>query len=151
MSLLFLGLIGLDLSGQFLLYWKILFICIAFASLKYLRHVCRTAPHHTWLRTHSLTPTCRPTGSRHRLWNCLAVYLGETIGVQPASTRRLALYFTSFCRFSTYCTHLTCRNFICQHSAIVEITVKHPLALILFRCRCWESPVSHRTALFLAP
>ena len=34
--LLFWGLIGLDLPGQISLYWKIMFICIAFASLKYL-------------------------------------------------------------------------------------------------------------------
>ena len=118
----------------------------------FMRRVCRIVPHPTWIRTHSLTPTCPPTGSRHTLWNCLAVYLGETIGVQPASTRRLALYFTSCCRFSTYFTLLTCRNFICQHSAIVETAVKQrPIAFILFDCRCWENPVSHRTALFLAP
>ena len=65
----------------------------------FVRHVCQTVPHPTWLRTHSLTPTCPPTGSHHGLWNCLAVNLGETIGVQPASTRRLALHFTSCCRF----------------------------------------------------
>ena len=70
----------------------------------FVRHVCQTVPHPTWLRIHSLTTTCLPTGSRHRLWNCQAVYLGETIGVQPASTRRLVLYVTSCCRFSTYCT-----------------------------------------------
>ena len=121
----------------------------------FVRHVCRTVAHPTWLRIHNLTPTCPPTGSAidsHRLWNCLAVYLGETIGGQPVSTRRFALHFTSCCRFSTYCTHLTCRNFICQHSAIVETTAKQcPLAVILFNCRCWESLVSHRTALYLAP
>ena len=142
------GLIRLDLPGQILLYWKILFICIAFASLKYF---CRTAPHPTWLHNHNLTPTCPLTGSCHRLLNCLAVYLGETIGVQPALTRRSALYFTSCCRFSTYYTHLTCHNFICQHSAIVGTTVKQrSLTFVLFEFRCWESPVSHRTALFLA-
>ena len=118
----------------------------------FVRHVYLTAPHPTWLRTHCLTTTCPPTGSRHRLWNCLAVYLGETIGVQPASTRRMALNFTNYCRFSTYCAHLTCRSVICQHSAIVKTTVKQrPLAFILCDCRCWESPVSHPTALFLAP
>ena len=112
----------------------------------FVRHVCLTVPHPTWLRTHCLTTTCPPTGSRHRLWNCLAVYFGETIVVQPVSTRRLALNFTSSCRFSTYCTHLTCRNFICQHSAIVETTVKQrPLSFILFDWRWRESPVSLRT------
>ena len=40
------------------------------------------------------------TGSRHRLWNSLVLYLGEIIAVQPVSTRRLALDFTSCYRFS---------------------------------------------------
>ena len=115
-------------------------------------NICLTAPHRTWLRTHCLTTTCPPTGSRNKLWNCLAVYLGETIGVQPASIRRLTLNFTNSCQFSTYCTHLRCGNFICQHSAIVKTTVKQcPLAFILCDCRCWKSLVSHRIALFLAP
>ena len=109
----------------------------------FVRHVCLIVP---WLRTHCLTTTCPPTGSRHRLWNCLAVYFGEAIGVQPVSTRRLVLNFTSSCWFSTYCTHLTCRNLICQHSAIVERTVKQrPLSFILFDWRLWESLVSRRT------
>ena len=50
----------------------------------------------------------------HGPWNSLLLYLGETIGVQPASTRWLALDFTSFCRFSPYNICFTCRNFICQ-------------------------------------
>ena len=109
--------------------------------------------HPTWLCTQSLTPTCPPTGSRHRLWNCLAVYLA----VRPSEFSQPRLgdwhsYFTSCCWFSTYCTHLTCRNFICQHSAIVETTIKQsPLAFILSNWRCWESPVLHQTALFFAP
>ena len=39
----------------------------------FVRHVCRTVPYPTKLRTHSLTPTRPPTGSRYRLWNCLIV------------------------------------------------------------------------------
>ena len=39
----------------------------------FVRHVCRTVPHPTWLRTQSLTPTRPPTGSRYRLWNGLTV------------------------------------------------------------------------------
>ena len=115
--------------------------CIIEISVIY---VCRTVPHPTWLCTHSLTTTCPPTGSCHRLWNYLTVYLGETIKFQPASTRRFALYFTSCCRFPTYCTHLTCRNFICQHLEIIKTTVKQlPLAFILSHCRCWERPGCH--------
>ena len=33
----------------------------------FVRHVWLTAPHPTWLRTHCLTTTCPPTGSRNRL------------------------------------------------------------------------------------
>ena len=117
----------------------------------FVRHVCLTAPHPTWLRTHCLTTTCPPTGSRNRLWNCLAVYLGETIGVSASLNSAIGTQFYKLLSV-LYCTHLTCRNFICQHSAIVETTVKQrPLAFILCDCRCWESPVSRRTALFLSP
>ena len=118
----------------------------------FVRHVCLTAPHPTWLRTHCLTTTCPPTGSRDRLWNCLAVYLAETIRVQPASTRRLALNFTNSCWFSTYCTHLTCRNFICQHWAIVETTVKLlPLAFIFVRLSMLGKPgFASNSAIFSA-
>ena len=118
----------------------------------FVRHVCLTAPHPTWLRTHSLTTTCHRQG--HAI-DCETVYMYILVRpseFQPTSTRRLALNFTNSCRFLTYCTHLTCRNFICQHSATVETTVKQrPLAFILCDCRCWESPVSRRRALFLAP
>ena len=118
----------------------------------FVRHVCLTAPHPTWLRTHSLTTTCHRQG--HAI-DCETVYMYILVRpseFQPTSTRRLALNFTNSCWFLTYCTHLTCRNFICQHSATVETTVKQrPLAFILCDCRCWESPVSRRRALFLAP
>ena len=59
----------------------------------FVRHVCLTAPHPTWLRTHSLTTTCPPTGSRDRLWNCLYVYLGETIGVSASPDSAIGTQF----------------------------------------------------------
>ena len=63
----------------------------------------------------------------------------------------LTLDFTSFCGFLPYQTHLTCRNFICQHSVIAETTVKqHPLAFILFKFQCWDSPALHWSELFSA-
>ena len=121
-----------------------------FALLLHLLNICETCLANcsiSHICTHSLIPVCTPTGSRHRLWNSLAVYLGETIGVQPASTRRVALDFTSCCRLSTYYTHLTCRNFICQYSAIVKTTVKQrPLAFILLDCQCWDSPALYRSS-----
>ena len=79
------------------------------------------------------------------------VYLSETIGVQPASTWWLTLDFTSFCGFLPYQTHLACRNFICQHSVIAQTTVKQrPLAFILFKFQCWDSPAFHLSELFSA-
>ena len=67
------------------------------------------------------------------------------------STRRLARDFTSSYRFLSNYTHLTCHNFICQHSAITETTVnQRPLAIIWFDSH-WESPlVSLASMLFLA-
>ena len=59
----------------------------------FVRHVCLTAPHPTWLRTHSLTTTCPPTGSRDRLWNCLYLYLGETIGVSASLDSAIGTQF----------------------------------------------------------
>ena len=84
---------------------------------------------------------CMRTGSSHGPWNSLVLYLGETTGVQPASTTilqpttgsldstgRLVLDFTSCYRFSPNYTHLTCQNVIWQRSAITDTTVKqHPL------------------------
>ena len=56
------------------------------------------------------------------------------------STRRFALNSTSSYRFLSNYTYLTCLYFICQHSAITEITVKQrPLAVIWFDTH-WESP-----------
>ena len=58
------------------------------------------------------------------------------------STRRLALDFTSSYWFSPFYTHLTWRNFICQHSVITEATVKRrPLVFIWFNFH-WETPGS---------
>ena len=47
------------------------------------------------------------TGSHHSPWNSLVLYLGEIIAVQPVSTRRLALDFTSCYWLSPYHMHLT--------------------------------------------
>ena len=81
------------------------------------------APHLYWF-------LCMRTGSCHGPW---PLYLGETIGVQPASTRQLALDFTSCYWFSPYHIRFVCRNFICQHWSITETTVKKRLlASILF-------------------
>ena len=91
------------------------------------------------------SPVIAPHSTGHRTYICGFFYArgkGPTVDretvyfyilVWPAmwpselnepSTRRLALDFTSSYRFSPNYTHLTCRNFICQQSAITETTVK---------------------------
>ena len=106
------------------------------------------APHVYWF-------LCRRTRSRHGPWNSLFVYLGETIGVQPTSTRRLALGFTSCYRFSPCYTYFTCRNFICQHSlSIAETTIKHRLLafisfdLTLGQPASFPSPLSSMRSIY---
>ena len=45
-------------------------------------------------------------------------------------------FFTCFCRLSTNHTYLTCCNFVCQHSVMVETTVKQrAFAFIAFHFR----------------
>ena len=50
----------------------------------FVRRDCWTLPHPTWLRTHSLIPTCTLSGWCHGPWNSLVVYLGETTGVSAS-------------------------------------------------------------------
>ena len=106
------------------------------------------APHIYWF-------LCMRTGSRHGPWNSLPLYLGETIGVQPASTRQLTLDFTSCYWFSPYHICFACRNFICQHWSITETTVKKaPIGLYFVRPSSllqryfsminWKTPTSLR-------
>ena len=91
------------------------------------------------------------TWSHHEPWNSLLSYLGETIGVQPASTGRLALDFTRRYRFSPYYIRFTCRHFICKHSSTTETTVKPPsLAFIAFCFQYWESSSSFTSAIFFS-
>ena len=45
-------------------------------------------------------------------------------GFQGSSTRRLAMDFECFCSLSLNYTYFTCRNFVCQHSVMVETTLK---------------------------
>ena len=118
-SLLILGLIDLDLqlyfyfqTSYFLQTSRLLLICVVlYIFSEAIATDCSTshmAQHIYWF-------LCMRAGSRHGPWNSLPLYLGETIGVQPASTRQLALDFTSCYWFSPYHIWLACRNFICQH------------------------------------
>ena len=93
------------------------------------------APHICWF-------LCMRTGSRHGPWNNLPLYLGETIGVQPASPRQLALDFTSCYWFSPCHIRFACRNFIYQHWSMTETTVKKRLsASILFDPQACSSAI----------
>ena len=93
------------------------------------------APHIYWF-------LCIRAGSRHGPWNSLPLYLGETIGVQPASPRQLALDFTSCYWFSPCHIRFACQNFICQHWSITETTVKkHLSASILFDPQAYSSAI----------
>ena len=78
---------------------------------------------------HRLILTYTLTGSCYGPWNSLVIYLGETTWVQPASTRWLALDFISWCRFSTYYTHLSWRNFTCQHLWTAEHFLVDPWSM----------------------
>ena len=101
-------------------------------------------PHIYWF-------LCTRTGSRHRPWNSLVLYLGEIIAVQPFSTRWLALDFTSCYRFLPYYIHLTCRYFIYQHSAVTKTTVKQrPLAFIGVQSSSPKTGIAHIIAIFSA-
>ena len=100
-----------------------MFICIALACLKYLwdlqkRMKTDSVPHPKWLRRHRLAQ--RPQG--------LIMYRG-TVLVWPllASSPRLGDWqwiFECFYRLSPNYTYLKSRNFVCQHSVMVETTVK---------------------------
>ena len=118
--LLILGLIDIDLqfyfqfqtSYFFLQTLGLLFICVVlYIFNETIVGECSTshmAPQIYWI-------LCMQTGSHHGLWNSLPLYLGETIGVQPAYTRQLALGFTSCYQFSPYYICFACWNFICQY------------------------------------
>ena len=128
-----LGLIDLDLqllpNIASLFHWRRLYI-----FTKVIASECSTsymAPHIYWF-------ICTQTGSRNGSWKSLVLYLVKTNGAQQNSTRRSGLNFSNCYQFSPYHKHFTCRNFICQHSAITETTVKqHPLACILFDFQHW--------------
>ena len=85
---------------------------------------------------------CSLTASCHGPWNSRIVCLVWPLLASQTSTRRLAMDFQCFCRLSLNYTYLTCRNFISQHSAMVETTLKpRAIAFILsdFSNMYWET------------
>ena len=80
-----------------------------------------------------------PAVDRETVWFYILV---GPLELNEPLTWWLALDFTSSYWFLPNYTHLTWRNFICQHSAIIETTVKqHPLAFLWFDFH-WETPGS---------
>ena len=99
-----------------------------------------SAAHSTWHRTYTdsfmHTDSVAPSTVKQ---SSFFILVGPLEFNEP-STRRFALNSTSSYRFLSNYTHLTCRNFLCQHSAITETTVKQrPFAIIWFDTRL-ESP-----------
>ena len=103
-SILILSLIDLDIQFHFSFqtcYFTIFCVSYSLASVSiYLVRLSSVSdPHATWLCTYSDSYMLADRVRRWP-WNCLVLYFGETIGVQPASTRRLPLGFTSSQQFS---------------------------------------------------
>ena len=96
-----------------------LFICIAFASLKYLWHLWKYI-------LNGCAHIFSPTGSCHGPWNSRGVSLMWPLLASQSSTRRLAMDYGMFLYF-------TCRRFVCQHLVMAEATVKQrAFAFIVF-------------------
>ena len=98
-----------------------------FASLLRLWNICETCINiWKWSLFHILNgcaQICSPTVSCHGPWNSRVVSLVWPLLASQSSTR-LAMDFQCFCRLLLKCTYLTCRNFVCQHSVMVETTLK---------------------------
>ena len=117
-----------------------------FALLLHLWNICETCIN-IWKRSlfHILnvnTQICSPTASCHGLWNSQVVSLVWPLLASQSSTRQLAMDFQCFCRLSLNYTYLTCRNFVCQHSVMVQTTLKpRAFAFILsdFSNMYWET------------
>ena len=122
-----------------------LFICIAFASLKYLWDVQKKSllnyfPHRTWRRTHSDSFICTPwTVKQSSNKN-----LRETIGVLPALDSAIGSGFYKLLSVFTklYAPHIPI--FYITTSAITETTIKQ--RSFAFICLA----LTLRSALFLA-
>ena len=113
----------IESTCQIYLNFKILFICIAFASLKYLWDI-----KNGWRRSlhilNGCAQICSPAGSCHGSWNSRVVSLVWPLLAVQSSTRWLAMGFLCFCGISPNYTYLTCRNSVRQHSVMAEITLK---------------------------
>ena len=118
-SLFILGLIDLDIQFHFWFQTSYFFQTLCLLFICVVLYLFREAIASECSKSHMALCIyrflCMRTWSRNGPRNSLPLYLGETIGVQPASTRQLALDFTSCYRFSSYYILFACRNCICQH------------------------------------
>ena len=120
--------------------------CSAYVEI-FVRRVCRTVPHPTWLRTHSPIPTCTPTGSRHGPWNSCMFWWEHQSSASLDSAIGTGFYKLLSVFDILYTPYMP--KFICQHSAIIETTVKQrPLAFVSFEFQQGRAPASSTSALF---
>ena len=117
-----MGLIELDMSN--LTYFQ----NSVYLFLLRLWNICETCKN-IWKRSlfHILNGCAQiylPTASCHGPWRSRVVSLVWPLLASQSSARQLAMAFQCFCRLSLNYTYLTCRNFVCQHSVMVETTQK---------------------------
>ena len=97
-----------------------------FASLLRLWNICETCKKRMkrslFHILNGYAHICSPTETCYGPWNSRVVSLVWPLLAFQSSTRRWI--FAYFCRLSTNHTHLTCWNFVCQHSVMAETTVK---------------------------
>ena len=87
-----------------------------FASLLRLWNICGTCKSRVWC-----TPPHHMLAERVASWT---VNQSSVVGTIWPSTRRFAVDFTRCFKFWTNYSHLICRNFICQPSAVTETRIK---------------------------
>ena len=93
-------------------------LCVSHSFVSFCIYLVRpspvSVPHPTWHHTYTDSDECGqgPAIDREAVYLYILV---RPLEFQPASTRQLALDFTSCYRFSPYYIRFPCRNFIFQH------------------------------------
>ena len=150
--IVFWSWLNLIFQVKFNFSFKVLFICIAFVSLKYLWDLQKRMKNVSVPHPKIVAHICaHPKASCHGPWNSWVVSLVWPFLASLSSTRRFGNEFECFCRLSPNHTYLTCRHFVCQYSVIAETTVKQrAVAFIVFESQHWVNRLSLRRAIFSA-
>ena len=127
--------------------------CISYSIASVFIYLLRpspvTVPHPTWLRACTDSSMHVDKIAPWTVKESSCIYLVRPWQLDHPSIRRLVPDFTSCYRFSPNHTHFTCLNFICQHSAIVQTTVKQrSLACIWCQLPILGKPSSFAPLLF---